>query len=92
MKLFNFIVSLLPKLLEKAVDKVVAVNFGQYSNQLTFSFKAVDISSIAIRQLGKLMEMELGALSLDVTFITNSYDAAVNEQLLRTYQVPIVIV
>jgi len=50
-KILNFIGLLLPTLLEKAVDKVLAVNFRQKSNQLTFNFKAVDISSSVIRQL-----------------------------------------
>jgi hypothetical protein len=50
-KILNFIGLLLPTLLQKAVDKVLAVNFRQKSNQLTFNFKAVDISSSVIRQL-----------------------------------------
>jgi hypothetical protein len=44
-----------------------------------------------MRSLCKLLEVEISLYRIELTFVTNSFAAHVNETLLRSYQLPIVL-
>jgi hypothetical protein len=80
----------LSSLFQQAVDKVVVPNYANESNQVVFTFKGLDILSGPLRQLWKLLEVELGTINLELTIVTNKPVALYNEALFRLYRLPVV--
>jgi ribosomal protein L5 len=87
----NFMESLLPVILNRLADKVVAATYASISNSVNFTFKASDAMPFVARKLWKLFETEIGAFNLDITFKTNVFNVVMNETILRVYQIPVVI-
>ena len=90
-KLSQFLDTLLPTILNRMADKVVATTYASLSNSVNFTFKASDAMPLVARKLWKLFETEVGAFNLDITFKTNAFNSSMNESLLRSYQIPVVI-
>lgn len=81
----------LPTILKRVADKVAASVVGSASNQFTFIFKASDAIPATARKLWKLLEAEVGAFNIEITFCTTAHNATLNETLLRSYQIPVVL-
>lgn len=90
-KLTHFLEALLPVILNRMVDKIVATSYTSASNNVGFTFKASDAMPLIARKLWKLFETEIGAFNLDISFKTNVFSGSVNETILRSYQIPVVI-
>jgi hypothetical protein len=58
---------------------------------LQVTLPASDFVWPAMRSLCKLLEVEISLYRIELTFVTNSFAAHVNETLLRSYQLPIVL-
>jgi ribosomal protein L5 len=90
-KLSQFLEVVLPLILTRLADKVIATTYISASNSINFTFKISDAMPVIARKLWKVFETEIGAFNLDVTFKTNVRDSLLNESILRGYQIPIVI-
>ena len=90
-KVTQFLENLLPVILNRMADKIVATTHSSLTNSINFHFKASDAMPLLARKLWKLFETEIGAFNLDITFKTNSFNSSMNETLLRSYSIPVVI-